>query len=353
MGWPLANSRINKRLLLVGVVVALCVATTMNLLAAAGSRLDNRSLTLSDNQVSATAQYTFRFQPTSTDAIQTVLLQICSNDPFAGTACTPPTGFDATNANLLNQAGDVGFSMSTQSTANQLVLERTVAASTAQPNSYEFDTVINPSTAGSYYVRFQTFAGSDINGPSNNYGGAAFAIASAVDINATVPPYLLFCVGVTVPGFNCNSVSGDYVDFGEFSSRQATQGSTQMLAATNAVDGYTIRVNGHSLTSGNNVIAELTGADVSRPGVSQFGLNLRANTAPTGGEDVSGVGSGVAAGGYNQVNFFRFNSGDVVAASVAPDEARKYTATYMVNVSRDQAPGVYVSTIMYLALGSF
>jgi hypothetical protein len=308
---------------------------------------------LSDSRVDATAHYAFRFRPTSTDQIQLIQLEICANDPFPGTPCTPPTGLDASAAVLLNQSGDTGFTISNLSTTNQLVLERSSAASNAQLNSYEFSDIVNPASVGTYYVRLQTFAGNDLSGPANGAGGIAFAINSGVDINATVPPYLLFCVGVTVQGFNCNSVSGDYVNFGEFSSRQASQGTTQMLAATNAVDGYTIRVSGRTLTSGNNTIPALIGADLSRPGVSQFGLNLRANSAPQGGQDVTGAGNGLPVGGYDQANFFRFNSGDVVAASSAPDEARKYTSTYIVNVSRDQAPGVYVSTMNYIALGSF
>ena len=342
-----------RRLLLLVVIVVVCGLATLQLLAASGARLEDRSLTLSDSRVSATTHYTFRFRSTTTDTIQLIQMQICANDPFPGTPCTPPAGLDASGAVLMNQAGDTGFTISNLSTTNEIVLERSAAPSNAQLASYEFSGIINPSSEGSYYVRLQTFAGSDLTGTTNGYGGIAFAINSGVDINATVPPYLLFCVGVTVQGFNCNAVAGDYINFGEFSSRQASQGTTQMLAATNAVDGYTIRVNGRTLTSGNNAIPALVGADVSRPGVSQFGLNLRANSAPQGGEDVTGAGSGLPVGSYDQVNFFRFNAGDVVAASNAPDDARKYTTTYIVNISQDQAPGVYVSTMSYIALGNF
>lgn len=343
----------NKRLVVAGLVLLLCGTAVMQLLAATGSRLDERSLTMSDSRVGVTAHYTFSFRPTTTDPIQAVLLQLCANDPFAGTPCTAPTGLDMSAAVLTSQSGDTGFTMSPLSSANQIVLTRSPAASNAGQNSYEFSGIINPSSEGSYYGRIQTFAGTDINGNSNGFGGLAFTINSGVDINATVPPFLLFCVGVTVQGFSCNSVSGDYVNFGEFDARQASQGSTQMLAATNAVDGYTIRVNGRTLTSGNNVIPALVSSDVSRPGVSQFGLNLRANSAPTGGQDVAGAGNGLPVSGYNKSNFFQFNSGDIVASSALPDEARKYTATYVVNVSRDQAPGIYVSTMNYIALGNF
>lgn len=343
----------NRRLFVAALVLLLFGTAGMRLLAATGSLLDERSLTISDSQAGATARYKFSFQSIATDPIQTVLLQLCANDPFAGAPCVAPTGLDVSAAVLTSQSGDTGFTISPQSSANQIVLTRPPAASNSGQNVYEFSGIINPSDKGSYYGRIQTFTGTDIGGDSIGFGGLAFTINSGVDINATVPPFLLFCVGVTVQGFNCNSVSGDYVNFGEFDSRQSSQGSTQMLAATNAVDGYTIRVNGRTLISGNNVIPALVSNDVSRPGVSQFGLNLRANSAPVGGQDVAGAGNGQPVGDYNQPNFFRFNAGDIVAASALPDEARKYTTTYIVNVSRDQAPGIYVSTMNYIALGNF
>jgi hypothetical protein len=353
MGWIATNQRLGRIFLLLFGVVALCLLATVNILAASGENLSNRSLTLSDSRAGATTNYVFRFQPMTSDPIQTVLLQICANDPFPGTSCTAPLGLDVSDAVLENQSGDLGFSISSQSTANQIVLERVPSASNAELSSYEFSGIISPSTEGSYYVRLQTFADGNIAGSSNGYGGIAFGINSSVDVHATVPPYLLLCVGASLPSFNCNGEYGNYVNFGEFDSRRASQASTQILAATNAVDGYTIRVAGRTLTSGNNEITALTGADVSRPGVSQFGMNLRVNSAPLGGQDAIGAGSGQPTNGYNQPNFFRFNSGDVVAASNAPDETRKYTVTYVVNINRDQPPGVYVSTLNYIALGSF
>lgn len=348
--------RSRKRIVATSVLCAAAIITltTVHLLAASGTQLADRSLTLSDGRAGQTAvAYAFQFQPLTTDPIAMVRFQICANDPFPDTPCTAPVGFDAAGATLTDQSGDTGFTLSAQSTTNELVLERTALASAGLQNRYEFSGLTNPTDIGTYYVRVQTFADVNLTDPSNGYGGIAFVINDAVDVQATVPPYLLFCVGVTVTGFNCNSVIGDYINFGEFDSRQASQASTQMLAATNAVDGYTIRVSGRTLTSGNNEIAAMSITDVSRPGTSQFGLNLRANSAPPGGQEVSGAGSGTPVGGYGQSNFFRFANGDVVAASTAPDDARKYTTTYVVNVTSGQAPGVYVSTMNYIALGSF
>lgn len=336
------------------VLVTLALLLTVNsLIQAQGEHLLNRSLKLSDNRPGQTATYNFGFQPPSLGVIQVVELEVCANDPFPGTPCTPPSGFDASGAVLSNQTGDTGFTISPASTSNKIVLERAPFPSAGQQNGYEFTNVVNPDSDGTYYARIQTWPDSDTTGEANYFGGLAFAITNGVSVNAEVPPYLLFCVGVTVSGFDCDNVTGDYVNFGELSNRQASQGSTQMLAASNARDGYAIRVTGTTLTSGTNTIPGLTGSDISRPGVSQFGLNLRANSSPQGGQDTVGTGNGLPTNGYNQINFFRFNSGDVVAVSNAPDEARKYTSTYIVNVSSTQSPGVYVSTLTYITLGTF
>lgn len=340
-----------------GVSVAVIIVTlwsTSALLHADSNQLVNRSLTLGNASGGITTYYKFSFQPVNLDTLETIELQICSNTPFPGTPCTAPVGFDASNAVLTSQSGDTGFSiLPSQSTANMIVLARPPLASNAAQDTYVFSGVVNPSAFGSYYVRVETFDGNDLTAVPTNYGGIAYAINSSVSVNATVPPYLLFCAGVTINGYNCDDVEGNYVNFGEFSSALPSQGDTQMLAATNAKDGYAIRVAGTTLTSGNNVIPNLGTADVSRAGTSQFGLNLRANSSPSGGLDVTGPGTGLPASGYNQINFYRFNSGDVVASSNGPDDDRKYTATYLINVNKNQSPGVYVATLTYIALGSF
>lgn len=335
------------------LVSLVALVVTVSLTHADGLQLQNRSLKLSDSTAGVTTNYSFSFRPPSLESIQTIVLQLCSNDPFAGTPCTAPTGLDVSGASLTDQTGDIGFTISPSTTANELVLSRAPFASNGGQDTYGFSNIVNPSQNGSYYVRIQTFPDSDTSNPATYYGGIAFAINDSVSVHVVVPPYLLFCTGVVITGTNCNNAQGDYVDFGELSSRQAAVGTSQMVAASNAIDGYNIRVSGVTMTSGIHVIPALTGDDVSRPGVSQFGMNLRANSSPSGGTDVAGPGNGAPTNGYGQVNFFRFNDGDVVASSNTPDDARKYTAMYVVNVDKSQDPGVYVSTVTYIALGSF
>jgi hypothetical protein len=102
-----------------------------------------------------------------------------------------------------------------------------------------------------------------------------------------------------------------------------------------------------------NVIPPLTTTDVSRPGVSQFGMNLVANSDPQVGQAPFGLGSGAPTAGYASPNLFKFVPGDTVASVPLPDEARKYTSSYIANVAKGQAAGVYVTTLTYIATGGF
>src|SRR5690606_25747303 len=108
-----------------------------------------------------------------------------------------------------------------------------------------------------------------------------------------------------------------------------------------------------TMTSGNNIISALAVPTVSVPGTSQFGLNLRTNTNPSVGQEVVGNGSSVPVPGYGTPNQFKFAHGDVVVSSPVADSNRKYTVSYITNISAAQAPGVYATTLSYICLANF
>jgi len=117
--------------------------------------------------------------------------------------------------------------------------------------------------------------------------------------------------------------------------------------------GYSLSINGTTMLSGTNVIPALVSNDVSRPGTSQFGVNLRNNSNPDTGLNPSGSGTASVAANYNVPDRFRFVTGEQIASSSTSDEYRKYTVSYLVNIAKNQAPGIYVSTITYLCTATF
>ena len=320
---------------------------------ATGARLVNREVPLSNDGISATASYDLSFQIATAGPLGSIDIMFCSNDPLIEDACVQPVGMDVSTAIISNQTGEIGFSVSGASTANNLILTRTASPALAQAVTYQLDNIINPSTGGSYYVRVQTYATEDATGPSTDYGGMAFSITDNLSITSEVPPYILFCAAVTVPAFSCNNASGSIVELGNISSTSTSSGQSQMLVATNAANGYTVYMKGTSLTSGNDVISSLALPTSPSTGFNQFGLNLRANLSPGVGQDPVGPGGGMPTTDYNQPNRFKFVSNDVIAGSSSAEDYRRYTVSYIADANKSQAPGTYVSTITYVCVGNF
>jgi hypothetical protein len=342
------------RLLTVCAIVLIFILGFHSLMEPAyGNRLGSRELQLLNNNSSAITTYQLSFVLSTAGLLGSMSIQFCANNPTIGDPCDAPAGFDASAAVLSAQTGATNFSISNASTANQLILTRTAAATTAVPVSYSLTGITNPSSPGAYYVRLQTFANSNASGGYSDYGGIAFVIINSFSISAEVPPYLIFCAGVSIPALNCDSVTGTYVNFGELSPQAASYGLSQMMVATNANDGYSVTISGTTMESGNNVINPLTTADVSRPGTSQFGLNLTDNASPAGGDTPEGPGTAQPVADYDHPNFFQFIPGDIIVSNPTTDNLRRYTISYMVNVPSDQAPGVYASTMTFICLANF
>lgn len=355
MGWVIVGSRAhNFRFWRLVLVVPLIFACILYLGQAHAEDLPNRFLQLSNSLSGATATYTLGFDILAGETLGSISLQFCANSPLFGQPCTAPTGFDVSGAVLSSQSGETGFSVDmADTTANTLVLTRVPAVTATDSPSYTLDNIVNPTVAGSFYARLQTFASINATGPANDQGGLAMSINSAVQVNATVPPYLLFCTGVTITGFDCNTISGDYINFGNLASGVTSSAESVMVTATNAANGYMLQVTGSTMTSGNNTISPMTVRDVSRPTLGQFGMNLAANATPNVGADVTGPGTATPTADYGQADFFKFLSGDTIATATGVQDFRKLTASYILNIPTSQPVGVYVTTLTYICTANF
>jgi hypothetical protein len=101
-------------------------------------------------------------------------------------------------------------------------------------------------------------------------------------------------------------------------------------------------------------------------GISQFGMNLKANTTTTSnpavGTEVAPAANGTnfkgqAVTGYNTVDTFKFTSGDTIANSAdggaGPTDPQIFTVSYIVNVSGSQTAGTYTTTLTYICTPTF
>lgn len=321
---------------------------------AKAAELSNRSVIISSATPSAVTNETFQFFVANIYILGSIVFEYCSNSPLLNLSCTAPTGLDVSGANLVNQSGNGGFSIdNADTTANQMVISR-IALNTAIINSsYTFSNIINPSTAGAtFYVRITTYSSTDGSGNYVDNGSVAFATEAIFSANAFVPPFIQICVGLTVAP-NCSSFSGDTVDLGILSPIHANAGQSQFASGTNSETGYAVYSLGTTMTSGNNIIPALTFPSTSFPGTGQFGINLRANLSPPIGQDPVGTGTAIPTANYNTPNRFVFNNGDQIATATIPSDYNRMTVSYLVNVPSNQFPGVYSTTVTYLAVAQF
>ncbi len=317
--------------------------------------LQNRFINISSSAPSATkVQYDIGFTLSSNQTIGSVVVEICSNSPMYQVACVSANGFSWVGGVLVNQLGTNNYIVNPNTTSSRLILSGLNSGYISGQNiQFSVSGVTNPAVVGTFYARIYTYASSDGTGLLSDVGGVAMSISNPVSLSTEVPPYLVFCSGLAISAFDCSSASGNYFNFGEYSSTNTSTASSQFIVGTNADSGYTVTVTGSEPTSGNNTITKLAFPTGSNRGISQFGINLRHNTDPGVGEDLSGDGVGSPTPDYNTPNKFKFTNNDVIASSSNETSQNKYTVSYIVNVSKNQEPGIYTNTILYTTLATF
>lgn len=320
---------------------------------ASAAELQSRSLEMSDSEPGKTGvTYSISFQLATAGTLGSVEFEFCSNSTFPSDVCVAPSGMDASNAVFAMESGISGFTIRSED-ANDIIISRPASPTLTVSANVLFNNITNPTSTGSYYLRVLTYPTSDASGAYTDNGGMAFAINLPVSIQAHVPPYLLFCTGNTISGTDCSTATGDFIELGQLLATRTSTGQSQMVVATNAQNGYSITATGNTLTSGNNTIAPLSVDSPAQTGVSQFGINLRANTAPSVGNDPSGPGGGTPTTNYDQPNLYHYANGDVIATNGSVEGGRKYTVSYVTDISKSQPAGIYASTFTYVAMCNF
>jgi hypothetical protein len=319
-----------------------------------GAQVLDRSLRLSNSVPGQTSTYQISFSLPSSDTLGSIKAEFCSNTALFEVSCDPPAGFDVTSATLSSQSGETGFVIDPLTNANTLVLSRPPAVTPGGVTvTLTLDGVRNADAEGAQFARYSTYSTIDASGADTDRGSVAYSLTHIFQVSAEVPPYLEFCLGITITGTDCTSTSGNYVNMGNFSTTKASTGQTQVVVGTNAANGYSIAMSGSTMNSGNNSIPSLADPTESAPGSSQFGVNLRENTIPPSGQEPSGKGTGSPVANYNHTNKFVYHDGDIIASKGTVDDYRKFTVTYLVNISRFQEPGAYSSTFTYTGYGNF
>jgi hypothetical protein len=343
---------------------------------ASAAQITSRSLTLQGvgtnggSQVNVSANHQFAFNIPTSGTLGSIRFQYCTT---ASGSCTAPTSLDTSSATLGTSTGAV-FTSAVSTAANSIYITRTAAAFGGGAVTEQLLGVHNQDNTNcggtencTFYVRISTFASTDTTGSAVDTGTVAASTATQIVLDGTMPESLVFCAGGTVTTTggvpDCSTASSGSVSFNQlFSPTDTATASSQMAASTNAGSGYSITVNGGTLTSGSNTVTAMGSTGASVHGVSQFGLNLKSNTTPVIGIEVAPAANGTnyrgeATANYGTADDFRYVSGEGVADSAnggaGGTDAQIFTVAYIVNVPGSQPAGTYTTTLTYICTPTF
>ena len=342
-------SHLALELLLIGILIALFIAPS----AGAAMRLRERSLYMTNDEAGERSSYVLGFRYMSPVPIGSFELLFC-NDPIPYNSCEVPLGLDVSDVSLTDQTGETDFVVSQKST-NRLLFTRTSSLPGPDRSTYTFDNVLNPlDIENAFAVRIKTFESNNGTGPQVDFGSVRGQVIKGIQIETQVPPMLIFCLAEQVE-YNCTGTNDIYhSDMGKLSPNETLTAQSQMAVGTNASAGFVISVVGSPLSAGMEVIKSLDTPSPSEPGKNQFGINLVANNFPGIGLDPEGDwANATAAPNYGQSNMYMFKDGDIVASSPNVSLMKKFTVSYIVNVSPALRAGVYTTTINFIASGRF
>ncbi len=201
---------------------------------------------------------------------------------------------------------------------------------------------------------------------SNNYGVSEVQFGSGGELHACSTSYCAKqSLGETVVGntksanyqaqggqnterepFLGVGVSASSIALGILDPSTTASGSIVFGVQSYLASGYNVYIDGASpRTDAGGILTPMSIADISRPGVEQFGINLRLNTTPAVGANVAqvpnGFGFGAPAAAYNTPNSFKYVAGDTIAQSTSSSSETDFTLSVIANIATSTHAGVY------------
>jgi hypothetical protein len=371
------------------VLVAAILVQTFQASTVSAAQITNRKLTLigvgtnGGSKPGVAANHLFNFTLAGGTNIGSIKFQYCTTAApvAAGIDCNTPAGLVTSGVTYGGESGATGFGTPDGTTTpGTVVIDRASAAAAAGAVSYQLDNIVNPTTNNqTFFVRISTHASLDGTGGPVDSGTVTAALTNPIDLSGTMPESLVFCAAETI-GLNggvpdCATATDATIAFNQlFSPTDTATASSQLVASTNAGAGYSIAVHGTTLTSGSNTISPIGATAAGIRGVSQFGLNLKANTTATSttpvGAEVAVASNGTnyrgqASDDYKMIDNFKFVSSNVIANSASNgndldavdtpggSDAQIFTVSYMVNVPGSQPAGTYTTTLTYICTPTF
>jgi len=323
--------------------------------AAATTRFENRGLFMTSTEPGVTTSYTVSLSYMTPEPVGSLDMLFCIS-PIPYDPCEVPPGLDASQATLIDQSGETGFSIHSKS-VNHIVLSRpsSMIMSSNSASSYVFDNIKNPTDIDkSFSIRLKSHSSMDATGSQIDFGSVKGQVSRGIGLETQVPPMLIFCAAQQVES-DCSATNEIYYsDMGTLDENETLTTQSQLAIGTNATGGFVITANGGTLAAGTNTIDNVTSPTESIPGKNQFGINLVENSTLGVGRNPEGEwANAVPTDDYGQSNKYMYVPGDVIAHSPHVSLMRKFTVSYIVNTAPSLRAGIYTTTINYIASGRF
>ena len=155
------------------------------------------------------------------------------------------------------------------------------------------------------------------------------------------------------------SVGASVVNFGSFSTSATSTATSSFTVLNYTSHGYGVYIIGNPPSNGSHILAGMSSTGPPAVSVEQYGINLRANTAPVVfGSDPVQVPSGsfsygAVAAGYNTVNNFRYIAGEKIAEATKSSGETDYTISFIVNTATDTPGGLYTGSQGLMVVGTY
>lgn len=352
----LPKVKIVSAILLVAMISAFPI---INMARVNAASIMGRSVELSDSVGDAsnvTYTLTTSALPTPGTAIKSMDIKFCTS--LTDDCASTPAGFSSSASTLASQPSGVGSASGwTVNTAAAGSLRIVNAANSTNPSgavSVVWNGVHNPTAVNTTFYGVITTYSDSAWTTAIDTGSVALSTSTEIQVALAVNETLTFCTGTSITGQNCGTIAGSLVDLGDGSTTSTSTGTSVMAASTNGDTGYSITVNGTTLTSGSNTISALSTGGASSIGTAQFGFNLADNNVtPPVGADKTGTGTGAASANYGINDTFRFADGEVIASAAGPTNANTFTVGYIANIDGITPAGVYTTNLTYIATANF
>jgi hypothetical protein len=338
------------------LVIAVTIVTVFPFRSAQAASLTGLSDTMTSLSASATSSHTIRFTtPTgAATATSTIIITFPATYDFTGKSTTTisfthgaSTGLETTET-LVGTATAGNWGVAFSGTANRILTLTPptdgVGSAAVAPNdkviiTYSAASSTNPTSAGSYTAA--------ISGVFGDIGDVTNVILNnnQVNISGTVPQSITFTISTTTISFGTLSAVAARYASSTGAGDSAEVEAHNIIAGTNATNGYTITATGTTLTYGSATINPIGSSNTaSTPTTEQFGLRATA----TGGTGAVSAPYAAAGFAYATTSF-----PSTLATAAGATTNTTYSIRYLANIAANTEAGVYTAAVRYVATANF